>query len=113
MNPEIQYLLNRKATADALPPEIRQKYADEYLTIVLDLAKHAVVHSLPAWDEEINSVILRQMFLEMGKKYDHKKPYVEWMCQRLIPEVDESFRARDQGRFVKCIQVASREIGNV
>jgi hypothetical protein len=109
----IQQLLARKAKADALSPEIRQKYADEYLDIVLELAKHAVVHSLPAWDEDVNSVIVRVLFWEMGKKYDHKKPYIEWMCQRLIPEVDESFRVRDQDRFVRCIQVASKQIGNV
>lgn len=109
----IQQLLARKAKADALPPEIRQKYADEYLDIILELAKHAVVHSLPAWDEEVNSVVLRVMLNDMGKKYDHKKPYVEWMCQRLIPEVDESFRVRDQDRFTKCIQVASKQIRNV
>lgn len=112
-NLQITALLARKAKADALPPEIRKKYADDYLNIVLELAKHAVVHSLPAWDEEVNSVVLGVMLWDMGKKYDHKKPYVEWMCQRLIPEVDESFRTRDQARFYQCIQVASKQIGNV
>jgi len=113
ISPEIQILLARKAKADALPPEIRQKYIDEYQDIVLLLAKHAVVHSLPAWDEDVNSMILRVLLWEMGKKYDHKKPYIEWMCQSLIPEVDASFQARDQGRFYQCIRIASQQIGNV
>ncbi|WP_135550866.1 hypothetical protein [Desulfosporosinus fructosivorans] len=113
MNPEIIALLIRKQKADSLTPEIRQQYADKYLDIVLELARHAVVHSLPAWDEEVNSVIVRQMLLEMGQKYDHKKPYIEWMCQTLIPEVDISFQVRDQARFYHCIQVASKQIGNV
>ena len=110
---EIQALLTRKSKADALTPEIRSKYAESYRDIVFELAKYAVDHLLPNWDEEVNSVILDTFFRLMGQKYDHKKPYIEWMCQSLIPEVDESFRVQDQARFYKCIQVASKQIGNV
>lgn len=112
-NPQIQALLTRKAKADALSPEIRQKYAEDYQNIVFELAKHAVSYSLPTWDEQVNSVIVRSIFRIMGQKYDHKKPYIEWMCQSLIPEVDESFRVQDQARFFKCIQVARKQLGNV
>lgn len=113
MNPEIQALLTRKAKADALSPEIRSKYAEEYQNIVADLAQHSLDHPLPTWDEEINSGVLSITLWDMGQKYAHKKPYIEWMCQGLIPEVDESFRVQDQGRFSKCIQVARKQIRNV
>lgn len=113
MNPEIQALLSRKQKADSLAPEIRQKYAESYNQVVGDLAKYGLDHSLPAWDYEVNSEILWIVFQEMGNKYENKKPYIEWMCQRLIPEVDESFKVRDQGRFEKCIQVARKQINNV
>lgn len=113
MNPQIQALLTRKAKADALIPEIRSKYAESYQDIVFELAKHAVVNGLPAWDEQVNSVIVSSLFRIMGIKYEHKKPYIEWMCQSCILEVDESFRVQDQARFYKCIQVARKQIGNV
>ena len=109
----IKQLLTRKAKADALSPEIRQKYAEDYQNIVFELAKYAVINSLPAWDEDVNSVIVSSLFRIMSGKYDHKKPYIEWMCQKLIPEVDESFKTKDQERFFKCIQVASQQIRNV
>lgn len=111
--PEIQTLLSRKQTADSLAPEIRQKYAKSYNEVVANIACYGLDHSLPNWDYEVNSEILSITLKEMAKKYENKKPYVEWMCQSLIPEVDESFRERDQGRFEKCIQVARKQIGNV
>ncbi len=110
---EILTLIARKTKADALSLEIRQKYAKSYNEVVADLAKYGLDHSLPMWDYEVNSEILSITLRDMSQKYENKKPYVEWMCQSLIPEVDESFRYKDQGRFEKCIQVARKQIGNV
>jgi len=111
--PEIQTLLTRKAKADALPPEIRQKYAENYNRVVADLAHYGLDHQLPHWDEEVNSLVLSITLWDMGQKYPNKKPYVEWMCAAMIPEVDESFRARDQVRFERCIQTTRKQLGNV
>jgi len=113
LNPQIQALLTRKSKADSLPPEIRQKYAEGYNRVITEIARFGFDHQLPNWDEEVNSLILSITLWDMGQKYDHKKPYIEWMCQGLIPEVDESFRVRDQGRFYQCIQVARKQLGNV
>ena len=113
MNPEIQALLTSKATADALSPEIRQKHAERYNQIIADIANYGLSNPLPTWDEQVNSLILSITFWDMGQKYVTKKPYVEWMCAAMIPEVDESFQAKDQGRFERCIQVARKQLGNV
>jgi len=113
INPEIQALLTSKATADALPLEIRQKYAEKYNWVVAGIVQYGLSYPLPNWDEEVNSEILRYTLWDMSQKYAHKKPYIEWMCQSCIPEVDVSFMERDQGRFYKCIQVARKQLGNV
>lgn len=110
---QIQTLLTRKAKADALPPEIRKKYAEDYNRIVSEIVQYGLTRELQAWDDQINSEILSLTLRDMASKYEHKKPYVEWMCQGLIPEVDESFKERDQGRFFKCIQVARAQLNNV
>ena len=111
--PEIQQLLARKSKAEAQPPEIRQQYADYYNLIVSKIVEYAIDHPLPTWDFEINSEILSVTLLEMSAKYENKKPYIEWMCGQLIPEVDVSFTTRNQARFVRCIHVARQQIGNV
>jgi len=111
--PEIQTLITRKQKADALAPEIRQKYAEKYNQVVAELAHYGLDHSLPHWDEEVNSLILLITFWDMGQKYLSKGPYVEWMCAAMIPEVDESFQARDQSRFERCTQTARKQLGNV
>jgi uncharacterized UPF0160 family protein len=110
---EIQALLTRKAKADALAPEIRKKYAEKYDQVVAELARYGLDHQLPNWDEEVNSLVLSITLWDMGQKYVTKKPYIEWMCAAMIPEVDESFQARDQRQFERCIQVARKQLGNV
>ena len=109
----IHQLLARKAKADALPPETKQEFAEHYKLLVSQIVKYSMDHPLPTWDEEVNSEILSIIIMEMAGKYEHKKPYVEWMCKSFIPEVDESFRTSDQARFEKCIQAARQQIRNV
>ena len=109
----IQQLLTRKATADALPPEIRSKYLEEYNQVISQIVEYGLNYPLPTWDYDINSEILSITLREIASKYENKKPYVEWMCQSLVPEIDVSFRERDQNRFHKCIQTARQQIRNV
>ena len=103
VNQDIQTLLTRKQTADSLAPEIRSKYAKEYQILVSQIARYGIDHSLPAWDFEVNSDILSVLLQEIAPKCQQEK-YVEWMCQSLIPEIDVSFRERDQGRFERCVR---------
>lgn len=127
MTQEIQALLARKAKADALSAETKLKYAEAYNQIVTEIVRHYLdylmqdrlhfagipdLDPLP-WDYEINSEILSITLTDMAQKYENKKAYVEWMCKSLIPEIDVSFREKDQGRFGKCIQAAMQQIRNV
>ena len=111
--PQIQALLIRKRKADDLPAEIRSKYIEEYNSILAELVQYALVYPLQLWDEEINSFIVRWIFQTMAEQYERTKPYIEWMCQSLIPEVDESFRVRDPERFYKCVQMARQQLSKV
>jgi len=125
---KIQGLLAHKAKADALPAETKLKYVEAYNQVVAGIAGHYLdflmldnfnfvntpdIDPLITWDYEINSEILSITLKDMAQKYENKKAYVEWMCKSLIPEVDVSFREKDQGRFGKCIQAAMQQIKNV
>jgi len=109
----IQQLLARKAKADALSPEIRLKYADEYNQIVAQIVEYGLTYPLPTWDYDINSEILSITLKDIARIYEDKKPYVEWMCKSMVPDIDVSFREKDQERFHKLIQVARQQIRNV
>lgn len=113
LNPEIQQLITRKSKADQQPPEIRLKFADYYNLICSKIVEYGLSNPLPTWDYDINSEILSITLKDIAKKWENKKPYIEWMCQTLIPEVDVSFSSRDQARFYHCIQMARQQIGNV
>ncbi len=113
MNPEIQQLLTRKAKADALPPETKLQFAEHYKLLVSQIVEYGLNHPLPTWDYDINSEILSITLREIAKIYENKKPYVEWMCKSMVPEIDVSFREKDQERFHKLIQAARQQIRNV
>lgn len=108
---DIQYLLSRKQTADSLAPEVRQRYAQEYSRVVAQLADY--VHLIPHWDEEVNDEVLRRTLWDMSARYSQHGPYIEWISSGFIPEVDESWRTRDQARFVRAVMVARQQINNV
>jgi len=124
---EIKILLARKATADAQTESVRKQYADYYNLIVskiarlyLDYLMQDKLHfvDIPdayplVWDYDINSEILSITLKSMAVKYEDKKAYIEWMCKTLIPEVDISFKNKDQTRFGKCIQMAMQQIVKV
>lgn len=113
LNQEIQALLIRKAKADAQSPEIRKQYANYYNQIIAKVVEYGLNNPLPTWDYDINSEILSITLKDMAKKWEHKKPYVEWMCQSLLPDIDASFKERDQKRFSNCIQLARQQLKNV
>jgi len=101
-NQEIQTLLTRKQTADALPPEIRQKYAKEYQLLISQIAQYGISNPLPAWDTEVNMEILTKILQEIDRK--HGQDGVERICLAMVPEIDLSFRERDQGRFERWVR---------
>ena len=109
--PKIQTLLTRKQTADALSPEIRQKYAKEYQLLISQIANYGLNHSLPAWDTEVNMEILSQILQEIDRK--HGQDGVERICLAMVPEIDLSFRERDQVRIERWIGVAKKQLESV
>lgn len=115
MNPLIQILLVRKQKADALPVEIRNKYAEEYNRIIAELAQCGLSYPLPVWDEQINSEILSIIFRDMAQKYEmpQHKPFVNWIHDQVIHEIDASFGAMDPERLFICIQTVNMQLSKI
>jgi hypothetical protein len=109
---EIQQLLSRKHKAESLSPDIQKQYAEHYKLLVTKIAQYAINNQLPAWDEEVNSEILRIMLMEFAKKYDipQSKPVVEQIFLEFDNEVNESFKTKEQRRFENAVRVAREKL---
>jgi len=112
LDQKIQYLLARKQKADSLPPEIRNQYKDDYSQIVFEIAKYAITNLLPYWDEQVNDVILESLLRAMAQKYEiyENRPFVSWVFDQVVSEIDASYHFKDQARFFNCIQNAGMQL---
>lgn len=112
MDPQIQYLLARKQKADSLPSEVRLQYAEEYAKIVFELAMYAMDHPMPYWDEIVNDAVLQFVLRIFAEKYEpqENRPFVSWVFDQAVNEIDASYHTRDQARFFKAIQMVRGQL---
>lgn len=115
MDPQIQYLLARKQKADSLPAEVRTQFAEEYANIVFELAMYAMAHPMPYWDEIVNDAVLQMVLRAFAEKYEpqENRPFVSWMFDQAVNEIDVSYHTRDQVRLFNCIQGVRMQLGKV
>lgn len=115
MDLQIQHLLARKQKADSLPVEVRIQYAEEYANIVFELAMYAMVHPMPYWDEIVNDAVLQFVLRIFAEKYEpqENRPFVSWVFDQAVNEIDASYHTGDQTRFFNCIQGVGMQLSKV